>query len=122
MWKGTRVHVSCLCEDTDEKEMEETFNAYGYVNHVWFAKQPPWVAYVFFDKERYAIHAVKDLDGKFVIFIIIDTKALILLIYFSKARQSSGTVNISKYFVFLLHLGLLTHKKILPLCVISFLK
>ena len=63
--------MSGLSESTDEKEMKEKFKSYGCVNHMWLAKHPPWIAYVFFDKERCAIEAVRDLDGKFVLLQII---------------------------------------------------
>ena len=66
-----RVRVSGLDKEVDKSKIERTFKYFGRINHIWIARQPPWIAYVFFDDDRDAKEASRCLDGRCALKLII---------------------------------------------------
>lgn len=58
------IVVSELWKDFDEKRLVKTFEKFGRLKEVLVARQPPWVAFVWFEGEW---EVLKCLDGVLVL-------------------------------------------------------
>ena len=58
--------VSDLWRGVDEKRLAKTFGKFGPLREVLVAKQPPWVAFVYFEEEE---DAAKCLEGVLVLLL-----------------------------------------------------
>lgn len=68
-----RVRVSGLYEEVGKTKIEKAFKYFGRVPHVWVARQPPWIAYVFFVDDRDAKEAARCLDGRYVLKLVMSS-------------------------------------------------
>lgn len=85
IWEGaffsTRLqYFICTClenalesDPPSTTEVEKEFSYYGKLQSVWIARRPPGFAYVEFEDSRDARDAVKDLDGRLVFHLLLDT-------------------------------------------------
>lgn len=65
---GYRVHIADLGVDCSQKELEKTFNKFGDSKEIWLARNPPCFAFVVYKHRSDAEQAIKDMDGRFVVF------------------------------------------------------
>mmetsp|Transcript_2538 Transcript_2538/g.3748 ORF Transcript_2538/g.3748 Transcript_2538/m.3748 type:complete len:304 (+) Transcript_2538:78-989(+) len=62
--RGTKVYIG-NCVGITEEEIRDEFSRFGRLdNKIWIARNPPGFAFVWYEDERDAMDAVKELDGK----------------------------------------------------------
>eukprot|EP00292_Cryptomonas_paramecium_P000780 CAMPEP_0113671358 /NCGR_PEP_ID=MMETSP0038_2-20120614/5662_1 /TAXON_ID=2898 /ORGANISM="Cryptomonas paramecium" /LENGTH=92 /DNA_ID=CAMNT_0000587505 /DNA_START=1 /DNA_END=275 /DNA_ORIENTATION=- /assembly_acc=CAM_ASM_000170 len=62
--KGTKVFIGNLPPDAESRDLRDFFREFGVINDAWVAKKPPGFGFVWFDDERDAKDAVRNLDGR----------------------------------------------------------
>jgi len=60
---GNRVHLSDLPVGVSKHEIEKLFRAYGQLNEIWVASNPPCFAFINFHHRSDGERAIKELDG-----------------------------------------------------------
>jgi len=60
---GNRVHLSDLPVGVSKHEIEKLFRAYGQLNEIWVASNPPCFAFINFRHRSDGERAIKELDG-----------------------------------------------------------
>merc|ERR1719352_2118732 len=62
--KGTKVFVGNLPPEAEARDLRDFFRDFGQINDAWVARKPPGFGFVWFDDERDARDACRDLDGR----------------------------------------------------------
>eukprot|EP00284_Hemiselmis_tepida_P010807 CAMPEP_0174927320 /NCGR_PEP_ID=MMETSP1355-20121228/18072_1 /TAXON_ID=464990 /ORGANISM="Hemiselmis tepida, Strain CCMP443" /LENGTH=81 /DNA_ID=CAMNT_0016173415 /DNA_START=38 /DNA_END=279 /DNA_ORIENTATION=+ len=62
--KGWKVFVGNLTHDTQGDDIRHFFRGFGPINDCWVARKPPGFGFAWFENERDARDAVKDMDGR----------------------------------------------------------
>merc|ERR1719345_383244 len=63
MADGCKVYVGNLCNNIDERDVQDAFGKFGAIRNVWIARNPPGFAFVTFEDPKDAEDCVKDTDG-----------------------------------------------------------
>lgn len=63
-----KVYVGNLGNNGNKTELERAFGYYGPLRSVWVARNPPGFAFVEFEDPRDATDAVRELDGRYVLY------------------------------------------------------